>query len=148
MAAVDIKKQIGVEAWTSYFKFCVVRNPFDRAISQFYFECKGVQSAKFDASHPRIFEAWIATASLWKDVENYTIDGRLCMDYHIRYENLLQGLEVVCRKLNVPWEPKRLPRYKSGYRPEEATIARMYSQESRSIINKVYAHELELLGYR
>src|SRR5690242_16177876 len=30
MAAVEIKKWIGSEIWDHYFKFCVIRNPFDK----------------------------------------------------------------------------------------------------------------------
>ena len=35
MPAALIQRQIGAEIWDSYFKFCVVRNPFEKAISAY-----------------------------------------------------------------------------------------------------------------
>jgi len=35
MPAEEIRNQLGDEVWNSYFKFCVVRNPFDKCISAF-----------------------------------------------------------------------------------------------------------------
>ncbi|MFQ3619007.1 MAG: sulfotransferase family 2 domain-containing protein, partial [Cyanobacteriota bacterium] len=37
MPAAQIRDQLGQETWTRYFKFCVIRNPYEKAISAFYF---------------------------------------------------------------------------------------------------------------
>ena len=37
MPAEAIKARIGHEIWDSYFKFCVVRNPFEKLVSAFHF---------------------------------------------------------------------------------------------------------------
>jgi len=38
MPAQKIKNLLGEDIWNSYFKFCVVRNPFSKAASYYYFE--------------------------------------------------------------------------------------------------------------
>jgi hypothetical protein len=37
MPAALIRERLGTEVWNSYFKFCVIRNPFDKAISAFHY---------------------------------------------------------------------------------------------------------------
>lgn len=37
MSAREIKNLLGQDIWDSYFKFCVVRNPFSKAVSWYYF---------------------------------------------------------------------------------------------------------------
>jgi hypothetical protein len=37
MSAEAIKELIGEKIWNSYFKFCVIQNPYDKLISAFHF---------------------------------------------------------------------------------------------------------------
>lgn len=37
MPAALLRERAGEEVWKSYFKFCVIRNPYDKAVSQFWF---------------------------------------------------------------------------------------------------------------
>jgi len=37
MPAIDIQKEIGKDLFRSYTKFCVVRNPWDKIVSEFWF---------------------------------------------------------------------------------------------------------------
>lgn len=37
----DIKQKIGKEVWDNYYKFTVVRNPWDQAVSRFFWNKKG-----------------------------------------------------------------------------------------------------------
>jgi hypothetical protein len=142
MPAATIKALIGESIWNSYFKFCVIRNPFDKAISAYHFF-----SAK--ATTPNLkqdFEAWLMSNPLPIDRNKYLIDGEFCMDDVIRYETLLQDIERVCTRLKVPFRPQDLKSLKAGHRPSKP-LAEYYSIKSAETVSNAYRYELEKFGY-
>ena len=151
MPAQAIRDQLDPAVWASYYKFCVVRNPFDRMISMFYFRRRGnrggidVDRQQSDAEQ---FEHWLKTTTLPSDKEAYTIDDKLCMDFIARYERLHADLERICGDLGLPWRPSQLQQFKAGARPPEATVRAMYSDAARAVVAQTYAFELETFGYR
>jgi hypothetical protein len=147
MPAKVIRDKLGEEIWNSYFKFCVIRNPYDRAISSFYFRCNEVKKKHYSDQHPKIFESWLKENRLGGTARHFSIDGEMCLDYLIRYEHLHEDLEVVCRKLDIPWDPSELPKYKSKSRPAKATAARLYNAVTKAIVEERLQEELELLDY-
>lgn len=151
MPAETVRMQLGAELWDAYYKFCVVRNPYDRIISMFYFRRRGnrggiqVDRSQSDAEQ---FHHWVTTTALPSDKEAYTIDGQLCMNFIARYERLQADLEKICGDLRLPWQPERLQQFKAGARPPEATVRAMYSDKARAVVSQTYAFELETFGYR
>jgi hypothetical protein len=148
MPARMIRERLGMAAWSSYFKFCVVRNPFDKAISNFYFQ-RAQRLIEVDASAPDAaqFEHWLVSVGPKIDRDKYLIDGELCMDYIARYESLASDMERICVRLALPWEPDRLPTFKAGVRPAWAVVEALYSPRSEEIVRKAYAFELDVFGY-
>lgn len=128
MPAATIKRRLGDALWGSYFKFCVVRNPYDKAISQFYFH-RSIGRFAIDRSLPDAlqFEQWLATPLLAVDRNKYTIEGKFCLDRVIRHERLDADLQETCAHLGVAWDAQALPRLKAGFRPASASIASMYT---------------------
>lgn len=168
MPAKMIKAQIGDEIWNRYFKFCVVRNPFDKAVSAFfhfkkYREAAGekprykslmqriihrIRPAPQFASISAEFEYWLKTGNIRSDRDRYTIDERFCVDEVIRYEHLHSDLEKVCQRIGIAWEPDRLPEFKKGIRDKTVGLAELYTPRSIRIISKLFAYELERFGYQ
>jgi hypothetical protein len=149
MPAAMIRERLGEELWSAYFKFCVVRNPFEKAISAYYFLGRPAPSAEaIDLDRERArFEEWLATSGPPIDRDKYVMDGRFCLDRVIRHESLTADLAAVCERLGLAWEPARLPRFKSGVRPAHATVAALYTPRSRALVEQAYAWELEHFGY-
>ena len=147
MPARQIREKIGSNIWNSYFKFCVVRNPFDRAVSSFYFRCDAVKKKTYNDTHPEIFEQWLEENRLGGTARHFSIDGKMCLDFLIRYEHLHEDLETVCQRLDIPWDPEALPKYKSKSRPPEAKPHRLYTAKSRAIVEERLQEEIELLDY-
>ncbi|NEP06601.1 MAG: sulfotransferase family protein [Okeania sp. SIO2G4] len=58
ITAKEIKNVIKSSIWDSYYKFCFERNPFERAISWYYFSCRN-KSIKFIAMSAGIFTYYI-----------------------------------------------------------------------------------------
>ncbi len=148
MPAASIREQLGERVWSEYFKFCVVRNPFEKAVSAFYFLGRPEPSEGLDLDRERWrFEEWLAANGPPIDRDKYLIDGEFCLDRVIRHESLTTDLAAVCERLGMPWEPARLPRFKSGVRPPQATVAALYTSRSRTLVEQAYAWELEHFGY-
>ncbi len=169
MAAAKIRDQIGQETWDGYFKFTVVRNPFDKLISGFFMydkdrrkhplprRLKAFASRVFKVGNPidRVtgktdverFRSWIRNGGKIIDRDKYLIDDKECLDYIIRYEELHAGIQQVCETLGIPFEPKRIPNFKSGFRRTETPIRDFYDDETEKIVRRTYAWEFAKFGY-
>jgi hypothetical protein len=148
MPAADIKRLLGDSIWNSYFKFCVVRNPFDKVVSLFYFHRKtGRAEVDPSKSDREQFEHWLVNRSFSVDRNKYVIDGKFCLDDVIKYEQLHQDMERICERVGVPWNPSALPMVKTGMRPSGSTIGAMYSRASADLVRKRFAFEFAHFGY-
>ena len=148
MPAQLIREQLSEEIWSRYFKFCVVRNPFEKVLS-FFFHHRRRQprSAFVGETVIEQFNHWVLTASLPSDRDTYTIDGRVVMDFVMRHESLTADLQQVCTQLDLPWQPERLPTFKAGIRPPDATVQAFYGVAARQVVAQAFAFEFEAFSY-
>lgn len=149
MPAELIKMQLGDETWNSYLKFCTIRNPYEKALSAFFhFVIHRNNIIEEKTKMIKRFRDWVRSGKgIMLDRNKYTINGIVCMDYFIRYEHLLKDLKAVCLLLNIPYEPTRLPNFKSGIRPSESNINEYYDNATCSVINRIYAFEFDYFNY-
>ncbi len=138
MPAELVRERIGAEAWDSMFRFCFERNPWDKAIS-FYFW----RTRRLDVRPS--FEEWATTpGSLVSERSLYTIGGALAVDFVGRYETLDTDLQSALDRVGVP-APGPLPRAKSEHRPTDARTA--VSEPADAVIRREFAWEIEHFGY-
>jgi hypothetical protein len=96
MSARSIKRELGDEIWNGYFKFCTIRDPFEKAISAFEHFGKDYtvplselrRRLGWPASERERFRRWLAGRRLPIDRAAYMIGGKICVDDFIRYETL------------------------------------------------------------
>jgi hypothetical protein len=128
--------------FNNYFKFCVVRNPFDLMVSGFHFH---------HGMHPRTtptsFKQFCYKSKLNENYDRIAINGKPAMNFYIRYEHLLKDLEKVCNRLSIPFEPERLPKYKSQHRPPNDDYRKYYDAETKEYMERLYARQLKAFGY-
>ena len=154
MPASLIKSQLGDTLWSEYFKFCVVRNPFERYISAFYY-LNSIGSIEYsgggDFKSPiDKFRWWMNQDGIIESIVDrdlYVIEGDICVDYVIQYERLLDGLKVVCDRLGVPYRPQGLMRLKGGLKPADIHTNDYYDSKLANRIADLYSMEIRMFGY-
>ena len=157
MPAATIRKQLGEEVWNDYFKFCVIRNPFDKCISAFEHLGRNHKIKSLSLldrfrmrgwSHEqRRFYDYVKEAAPI-DRDNYVINGNFCLDDVIRYESLEDEIQRICQHLSLPFELEYLPSYKKGYRRPTATPKNLYTLRTQRYVEMIYAFEINYFGYK
>ena len=151
MPASRVRELLGDDLWSRYFKFCVVRNPFDKVVSWFWFQLSDPARNKLGrVPFPVVresFVAWARRAEFPLDRQVFMIGDEPVADYFIRYESLARDMQKVCRQLRLPWEPARLGRYKTGSRVRQEHFSMYYDAETESAVRSAYGWELEYFGY-
>ncbi len=144
MSAANIKKLAGETVWNEYFKFAVIRNPFDRHVSRFFFVNKPTGSRDTMIKN---FRDWVKDGGVNTDRNVFTIDGHVCLDFFIRYENLIDGVGQVCRRLEIPFEPERLPHLKASFRDRKISLSDFYDYDAYKIVRQKCEFELNYFRY-
>lgn len=152
MSAEAVRAGIGAARWDAYRKVCVVRDPYERAVSQFWWlldeaERARLAAAPFDAVRAA-YRGWILGGGHLDDERPvYAIGGRFALDGVIRHERLADDLAGFCAQVGVPWDPARLGRFKAEHR-RRAEPGRDYQDgATRARVQAVWGQEFDWFGY-
>lgn len=142
LPAEKAKKMLGHDTWNRYFKFCVERNPWDKALSLYYWRTRDMDS-------PPSFINFLRSCK-HKHLSNwyfYTINDELAVDYVVQYAELTKELENIAQKLRFT-KPVELPRAKGGYRSIKNKQQKLIGKNETNIIEKICHKEIKCFGYR
>ena len=128
------------DVWRGYFKFTIERNPFDKAISRYWWQMRGNPrpppiGAFLERCEDYLLSSWPI----------YTIDDRLAVDHVMRFEDMASELERLQTRLGIG--PIRMVRAKASYRRDSRPYREVLSPPDRAIIERVCARELDHFGY-
>ncbi|HET6616578.1 MAG TPA: sulfotransferase family 2 domain-containing protein [Gemmatimonadota bacterium] len=142
MPAARIRALLPRSTWDTYFKFCFDRNPWDRAISLYYW--LGGQR-RFDSIADFLRSGVERPLS---NFDRYAIDGRVAVDRVFRYEDMEEALGQISRRLDLA-RPLTLPdqRAKGTSRTDRRPYRDVLTEEERDLIADLCAREIRLLGY-
>jgi hypothetical protein len=134
-----IRALVGETIWNGYFKFCVERDPWEKAVALY--------DQRTRALNPRPSIAEFLAQARPESLSNfpiYTIDGALAVDRVIRFEHLDAELDAVGHLLNLP-TPLTLPD------TDRAASAGHYSARigpaERALVDAACVREIEMFGY-
>lgn len=139
--AKEARKLIGARRWNRYLTFAVERNPWDKAVSSYFFK----QQTRSDVND---FPSFLRSAPrrFFSDPEIYCIDGSLAVDRVLRFERLTEYFSDMCDTMGL--EIPVLPDALTEYRPAANRDWRpMYSDADAEFVAEVCATEIELFGY-
>lgn len=146
---------ISEEVWKSYFKFTFVRNPWDRAYSDYLWI---MSDRKLKGS----FNDYISKMGVFKkcmrDNNNkeyrgdhlipqtkfYSVTGDFKMDFIGRFENLTPDLSFVNKRINFP---SKFNSHEKHNTQKLSHYSLFYNKERKGLVDHFYADDIQELDY-
>ncbi len=139
MHGIDIKKLVSPQAWDSYYKFCIERNSWDKAVSWYYWEL-GRESASGPISK------YVLNSLPLPDWPFYTVDDKVIVDKILRSENLPAEIARLERRLGLPKLNMQDIRVKGNTRPK-VHYRDVLGEPQKEKIASIFCKTIELMGY-
>ncbi|MFK8020983.1 MAG: sulfotransferase family 2 domain-containing protein [Pseudomonadales bacterium] len=126
----------GSALWQSYYKFTIVRNPWDWALSLLDYARNQLGS---DINFDDVVKH--SQRRYW-----FSDSDQPLADFYIRYEHLNEDYNSVCQHLQLPGEP--LPHFRVGSRDKSRPYWEFYTEANRNLIAQIFAQEIEYFSYQ
>jgi len=153
MPAAKVKELVGDDIWNTYTKICVMRNPWDRMVSKFWWQLQPQLRRYEDYPFSEVreyFEWFIEHKPRWlaDDLDVFTIDGEVIIDDVICYEDFDNEVARVCAKFGETYDPAEMPKHKSGVRKRSNPYQDYYTNpETKDIVSEAHSIWISHFGY-
>lgn len=158
----DYQLMFGAKLFKNYFKFTIVRNPWDRFVSAYFFLKKGgfdsIDKSIFTPiieKHPS-FDKFVEFLYFHREYMQWTHFlpqstwiqtplGNIPIDYIGRLEKLDESMRVISSALglsHIPLPPK------TNSSPRDPDYRHYYTRKTRDMVAELYRKDIKLLGYR
>jgi hypothetical protein len=150
-----LRELVPADVWQTYFKFAFARNPWDLAVSNFHFlremfkqhpttqqtdpDIAFVVSVVDFANYIRALPYFAEKSDQYSQLSD--AQGNLLVDFVGRFERLEQDFATICERVGLTLT---LPHMNRGPR---GSYRGYYTAETRDIVGRLYARDLEAFGY-
>ena len=143
----EIQRHIEHETFNAYYKFAVVRNPFDRFVSVCAFLNRDnpefheqpLTWMKAALNRPRFLSRILVRPQIRQLLDD---NDKIAMDYVGRYESLDESTEKIFTDIGLP--AQHLGQHNAS---EHADYQQYYDDELRRMVGELYAGDLKAFGY-
>lgn len=151
--ALEWRDDLGPEAWERRYRFTVVRNPWDRAVSHYHYR---VQTNQTSLGERKIgFREWLLRVFVERDPAYYDQpkmfmpqldwvsdeEGALMVDRVCRFERLSDDISEVGKVIGRPLD---LPHLKASQRGPYQSY---YDDETRDVVSAWFRRDADAFGY-
>ncbi len=144
MPGAEIRQRLGADIWNRYYKFCVERNPWAKALSYYYM-------ARHRAGGNLSLDEFLDQGVFPVNYPRYTEpddNRRIIVNRVIEYGALNTGLAGVFHSLGVPFDGSLGVFAKSEYRSDRRPYQDVFNLDQAERIQKIFEVEIALHGYR
>jgi len=138
----------------SYFKFCFVRNPYDKVVSDYRWRCrtKKISNVSFleflkrlaDPSRPDPEKIVPKPKRNWPI---YTINDAPIADFIGRFEDLVKDFAHICKTIGIPFDAERMPRAKASKKGKNFSYKDWYGEREVELVEKIFQKEIDYFSY-
>ena len=153
MNAMDIKKKLGIDKFNNYLKFCVVRNPYEKLVSAYWWKIskyaeKGIQyNPSIEDFRNKLRKGKFLGVNNLKNMHSLNGKKSVC-NFFIRYENLEEDIVKLLSILNIKkYDLSKLPNHKSNPKKINVHYSKYFGEKEREIVEKEFRNELDLFDY-
>ncbi|WP_162139100.1 sulfotransferase family 2 domain-containing protein [Synechococcus sp. PCC 7336] len=153
LTAREMRKRLGGFLWKKIFTFSIVRNPWDRTLSMYFFRLKrGTIPSEWTF---RDYAIALTSSSPESDLFKYHAsryglsdyvtgdDSEIIVDYIGRFENR-ETLKVIADRLK--FKELGILSIQSAS-PKGKHYSEFYNEEIRDMVGRFYSKDIELFGY-
>jgi len=144
--ALAVRHAIGRKNYDLYFKFGLVRNPWDWEVSKYFYTLKNKRHREHHLVKKMAnFSEYIA----WR-AENYRTqrsffedaEGKIIVDYIGKMETIDSVFSEMSTRLSIDIRPVKLNASR-----DDAKYRQYFDEESRQMIESIYAADIDSFGY-
>ena len=159
LSALQLKYILGDQEFARCTKFSVVRNPWARMVSRYFFthvesepsDEEKVRRGTTRVFHEKDFESWLE--GIWKRHKSgqrknsqlaklVDLDGNMLIDHVGKLEDVQATLDWVSREVGIP--PMRMP-HVNGTR--KGHYSQYYNDATKAMVAEICQHDIEYFGY-
>lgn len=135
-----IKDKLGEDIYNNCIKFTVIRNPYTRILSEYFYQNKNGNINKFNQWLPKYLKNCDHDHKLPQHL--YLVDQ---IDFIAKTETLNKDFEEFVQKFNIKINPKLGLVNKTPH--DKSKLISKILPKNIEIINQVYNKDFEVLGY-
>lgn len=141
----DYRYQLLKKYWDHYFKFLIIRNPWDRKLSDFFFgKREGIVKENTDfttyiRNNHLNNDLWNSPCLNWVEDKDGNIDKNIFIG---KFENLQEDFNFICDKIGI--ERKKLPHINST---THSSYWEYYNDETKEMIGEKYKKDIDFFNY-
>jgi hypothetical protein len=136
------------DIWNSYFKFAIVRNPFERFISYcafLYSEQEEFHKNPENFLYHTLYNSKSKNHILFQPQSQFLFDenNKLLVDYVGRFENLQESYETICKNTGIP--SSELIKINTSHHHFYRTY---YNAELIEMVSEIYQEDIANFQYK
>lgn len=165
LTAAEIKEYIGEEIFDKYFKFAVVRNPYNKVLSKYFWD---MHDHKGESIKSWLLKGRNACNLIHHVLPRSIKDGKPCCDFYVKYENMKEDLGKACEIIGIPdVDFSKLPKNKDlnkesdlncmekygikdmflKYKSSPDAWREIYTSEEKEMVLKRHEREFDFFNY-